>query len=88
MVTIEQLAHETFYRMGKYSQYVIDQVEDIEDDIGEMTADEIGAKIYQLNLVYEIIQTERLGDIEAITALIDILEKRLTEVQDRHLSEK
>lgn len=71
---LPKLSASTFYDMQKYSQYVIDAVQEIEDDIDEMTKEQKGAISYRLNNVLEIINPERREDVEALGILIKILD--------------
>jgi hypothetical protein len=66
MKTIEQLSHNTFYSMEKYSQIVIDFVQDFEDI---ETKEELGSFSYQLDLVLEVIDNSRTDDVEVLKNL-------------------
>ena len=71
---LPKLSASTYYDMQKYSQYVIDAVQNIEDDIDEMTKEQKGAISYRLKNVLEIINPERREDVEALGILIKILD--------------
>lgn len=70
---LKELSHDTFYKMAIFSQYVIDAVSDIEDDLEDMTEEQKEAKIYEFQNVLEIINPDNLTDIEALKSLIEIL---------------
>jgi len=72
-MNLQDLSHATFYDMGSYSQYVIDAVQEIEDEIQEYTEDEKGAKRYELNNVLSLIDKDRTKDRQALESLIAIL---------------
>lgn len=71
---LPKLSASTFYDMQKYSQYVIDAVQEIEDDIDIMTKPQKLSKAYELKNVLEIINPERREDVEALGILIKILD--------------
>jgi hypothetical protein len=72
-MTLEDLSQATFYHMQNYSQLIIDFVEEIEEDLSEMTEEERGAKRYELQNVLDIIDRERTHDVEALRSLLVIL---------------
>jgi len=79
MKTIEQLSQDTFYSMEKYSQIVIDFVQNFEDI---QTKEELGSFSYQLDLVLEVIDNSRTDDVEVLKnlqLLIKNKEKELSE---------
>jgi hypothetical protein len=83
MKTLEELSITTFYKMDKYSQLVIDLVEEVEDlftyDSGE---ESFGALSYTVSNVLEIIDQNRHEDIEALTILSEILNSHITKLRN------
>lgn len=59
--------------MHSYGQITIDALQDIEDDLDEMTEEQKGAKRYYLENILQIIDPLRIQDIEGLKALIEIL---------------
>jgi hypothetical protein len=74
MKTLEELSHNIFYKMGDYSQLVIDLVEELEDaktyGEGEDTLKSIN---YKISNVLEVIDKNRINDIEALDLLSKII---------------
>lgn len=79
MKTIEQLSHDTFYSMEKYSQIVIDFVQNFEDIENK---EELGSLSYQLDLVLEVIDNSRTDDVEVLKNL-----QLLVKEKEKELSE-
>lgn len=79
MKKIEELSHDTFYSMEKYSQIVIDFVQDFEDI---QTKEELCSFSYQLDLVLEIIDASRTDDVEVLKNL-----QLLVKEKEKELSE-
>lgn len=78
MRTIEQLSNDTYYNMEKYSQIVIDFVQDFEDI---ETQEELASLAYKLDLVLEVIDKSRTYDVEALSDLqILTIQKELLEI--------
>jgi hypothetical protein len=78
MRTIEQLSNDTYYNMEKYSQIVIDFVQDFEDI---ETQEELGSLAYKLDLLLEVIDKSRTYDVEALSDLqILTIQKELLEI--------
>ena len=71
-MTLGDLSQATFYKMQNYSQLIIDFVQEIEDDLSEMTGEEKGAKRYQIQNVLDIIDRERTHDVEALRSSLVI----------------
>jgi hypothetical protein len=70
MKTLEELSHNTFYKMGNYSQLVIDLVEEVEDAITyDEGIDTLKSINYNINNVLEVINIHRIADIEALELL-------------------
>lgn len=66
--TVKEASSKTFYEMEKYSQLVIDLVEEIEDtDLDN--AENRGALIYDIENVLEIIDPKRVDDIKVLSDL-------------------
>ncbi len=78
MKTLEQLSHDTFYSMEKYSQLVIDFVQEVED-LSTSNSDEesLGSLLYSIDNVLEVIDKNRLYDVEALESLSNILRSEL-----------
>lgn len=74
MKTLEELSHNIFYKMGNYSQLVIDLVEELEDaktyGKGEDTLKSIN---YKISNVLEVIDKNRIADTEALELLSKII---------------
>lgn len=79
MKTIEQLSHDTFYSMEKYSQIVIDFVQNFEDI---ETKEELGSFSYQLDLVLEIIDASRTDDVEVLKNLQLLLKEKKKDLSE------
>lgn len=79
MKTIEQLSHDTFYSMEKYSQIVIDFVQDFEDI---QTKEELGSFSYQLDLVLETIDVSRTDDVEVLKNLQLLLKEKKKDLSE------
>lgn len=74
MKELEELSHNIFYKMGNYSQLVIDLVEEVEEaetyDEGAGTLNSIN---YRVGNVLEVIDKNRIADIEALELLSKII---------------
>jgi hypothetical protein len=70
MKTLEELSHNTFYKMGDYSQLVIDLVEEVEDAITyDEGIDTLKSINYNIINVLEVININRIADIKALELL-------------------
>lgn len=77
-MTLDQLSHNTFYKMENYSQLIIDLVEETEDLITyDDKAEDFGALKYNVENVLQVIDKERKHDVEALEALLKILEEEI-----------
>jgi len=66
--TVKEASSKTFYEMEKYSQLVIDLIEEIEDtDLDN--AENRGALVYEIENVLEIIDPKRIDDIKVLSDL-------------------
>jgi len=73
MRTIEQLSHDVYYSMEKYSQIIVDLVDLVEDAESQ---EELGSVAYQVDLLLEVIDKSRTDDVEALSDLqIIIIQK-------------
>ena len=73
-MTVEELSHDTFYKMENYSQIVIDLVSDFEDLYTyKENEDEFGALAYIVGNVLEVIDKTRYHDCKALEVLYKIL---------------
>lgn len=85
METIEQISHETFYNMQKYSQLTIDFTEEVEDvldleyETEQERRDEVGSLCYRIDLTLEIINPALEEDIKVLKQLQFILNDLLEE---------
>jgi hypothetical protein len=69
---IKDISRRTFYEMEKFSQFVIDVVEEVvESDLTDSTVRE--ALVYDIENVLDIISPERVDDIEVLTDLKKVL---------------
>ena len=74
MKTLEELSHDTFYKMQNYSQLVIDLVQETEDLYAYESDDtSFGAMRYEVDNILEIIDKSRVYDVEALLSLSKIL---------------
>lgn len=74
MKTLKELSHDTFYKMGNYSQIVIDLVSDAEDLYTyEESRDSFGALAYNVSILLEVIDKTREHDVEALKVLHKLL---------------
>jgi hypothetical protein len=65
---VEMVSNKTFYEMEKYSQLVIDLVEDIENsDLDNKEV--IGSLIYDIDNVLDIINPNKIDDIKVLLEL-------------------
>lgn len=65
-MTIEEITHETFYNMEKYSQIVLDLVSEVEDADNSTN---FGALAYDISNILEIIDKSREEDIKILKHL-------------------
>jgi hypothetical protein len=73
-MNLEELSHDTFYRMENYSQIVIDLVSDAEDLYTyEENKYGFGALAYTVGNVIEVIDKTREHDLKALKDLYRIL---------------
>jgi len=81
METLEQLSHNIFYKMGNYSQLVIDLVEEVEEaETYDEGADTLNSINYRVGNVLEVVDKNRIADIEALELLSKII-KQMVENQ-------
>ena len=72
--TLEELSHDTFYKMENYSQLVIDFVDEVEELFeDEVDPTSFGAMRYKVENVLDVIDKSRTHDIEALKSLSVIL---------------
>jgi hypothetical protein len=72
---VKDVSSKTFYKMERYSQLVIDLIEDIEDsDLGN--PDTRGSWGYSIDNILDIIDPKRIYDIEILSELKVSLEKQ------------
>ena len=80
MRTIRELSHDTFYDMHKYSQIVIDYVEDAEQ-LFDNTEDDIsvyiGSLAYHVDILLEVINPALEDDVKMLKELQEILNSKL-----------
>jgi len=81
METLEQLSHNIFYKMGNYSQLVIDLVEEVEEaETYDEGVDTLNSINYRVGNVLEVVDKNRIADIEALELLSKII-KQMVENQ-------
>lgn len=81
-ITIKKLSHDIFYKMQKYSQIVIDYVEDVEDilnidNLEQNNFEELGAIRYQISNLLNVINPILTEDIEMLNKLDFIISEVL-----------
>jgi hypothetical protein len=76
---ILEISNKVFYGMGKYSQLIIDLVQEIEAMYDEeyQNHENFAAKNYDIILILEIIDPIRLNDVEVLNELDELLKKEL-----------
>lgn len=82
MTELQQLSHDSFYNMDKYSQITIDYIEEVEDILGEQLSgqeveDLLGVLSYKISTVLDIINPALETDKEAFTKLLNIINEKL-----------
>jgi hypothetical protein len=74
MRTIKELSHDTFYYMHKYSQIVIDYVEDAEQLLDNLEEDvSVGSLAYHVDILLEVINPALEDDVKMLKELQEIL---------------
>lgn len=77
-MTLEQLSHNTFYKMERYSQLTIDLVDETEQLINyEAEIEKFGALKYTVENILEVIDKSLVFDLEALHALEKIIEEEI-----------
>ena len=73
---INELSNLVFYKMENYSQITMDLVSDVEDLLLEedISSDKIGALIYEISILLEVINPSLKDDIDVLTNLYNELE--------------
>ena len=80
MKTLEQLSHDSFYKMQNYSQLTIDLVEKAEELYSseyEVRPEEFGALAYKIDTVLEVIDKSLEHDVKALETLYFILSNEI-----------
>ena len=74
-VIITQISNKVFYKMGNYSQLIIDLVQEVEQLFinDEATYENCGALHYDVDNVLEIINPLRVHDVEVLKELSELL---------------
>jgi hypothetical protein len=74
---IREISDKVFYRMGNYSQLIIDLVENVQQLYinDEVTYENCGALHYDVDNVLEIIDPSRTYDVEALKELSELLKE-------------
>ena len=76
METLVSLSNNIFYKMGNYSQLVIDLVEEVEEaETYKEALDTLNSINYRVGNVLEVIDKNRIADIEALELLSKIINK-------------
>lgn len=76
---ILEISNKVFYDMRKYSQLIIDIVQEIESMYNEeyQNHENFAAKSYDIILILEIINPIRLNDIDVLNELDQLINKEL-----------
>lgn len=76
MRTIEQINHEVFYDMEKFSQLTTDMVEKVEEVLSteDYIRGDLGYLRYEINNVLEVINPKREDDIRILHELKNLIE--------------
>lgn len=76
---ILEISNKVFYDMRKYSQLIIDLVQEIESMYDEdfQNHEKFASKSYDIILILEIINPIRLNDIEVLNELDQLINKEL-----------
>jgi hypothetical protein len=80
MRNIKELSHDVFYDMHKYSQIVIDYVEDAEQYLNadeEDVSSNIGSLAYHVDILLEVINPALEDDVKMLKELQEILDANL-----------
>lgn len=80
MRDIKELSHDVFYDMHKYSQIVVDCVEDAEQYLGvdeEDVSSNIGSLAYHVDILLEVINPALENDVKMLKELQEILDANL-----------
>jgi hypothetical protein len=82
-MTLEELSHDSFYNMQKYSQITIDYIQELEDALseehlgGREKEDVLEAMAYNIFNVLEVINPSLEADVNALFSLSKIINKEL-----------
>lgn len=78
MKTLKELSHDTFYKMGNYSQLVIDLVQEVEElYIYEEGIISFKAMQYTVDNILKVIAKNRTYDVQALETLSSILNQEI-----------
>ena len=80
MKTLEELSHDTFYKMQNYNQVTIDLVEKAEELYSsefEVIPEEFGALAYEIDTILEVIDKSLEHDVKALETLNFILSNEM-----------
>ena len=80
MKTLEELSHDTFYKMQNYNQVTIDLVEKAEELYSsefEVIPEEFGALAYEIDTILEVIDKSLEHDVKALETLYFILSNEM-----------
>lgn len=78
METLDSLSIKIFYKMGDYSQLVIDLVEEVEDaETYDEGVDTLKSINYTITNVLEVMDKNRTADIEALESLSKIINYKI-----------
>ena len=74
MGTLVSLSNNIFYKMANYSQLVIDLVEEVEEaETYNEALDTLNSINYRVGNVLEVIDKNRIADVEALQLLSEII---------------
>lgn len=82
MKTLEELSHDSFYNMDKYSQITIDFIQEVEDLLNpdnygkdnKVRTSKLESISYKISTVLDVLNPELKTDKEALLNLIEIIE--------------
>ena len=80
MKTLEELSHDTFYKMQNYNQVTIDLVEKAEELYSsefEVIPEEFGPLAYEIDTILEVINKSLEHDVTALETLYFILSNEM-----------
>ena len=79
MLTIKEISNIVYYNMSNYSQLIINFIEEIEYllDSENINYTSLEAKVYDIQNILEVINPNRVKDIEILENLIKIINNNI-----------